>query len=248
MILLLDAGNSRFKWARLSQLQPIALGSKAYGGQGRAESVIDVLDGLCPQRLLVASVLDGSFAESLRCWAGSKPHLKIQFIKTCNAAHGVRIAYAEPEHLGVDRFVALVGAHRYVKTASIVIDCGTAVTLDALTSDGEHLGGLILPGLEMMRGSLVRDTSRINLGDDSPQLPLLAQDTAEAVLSGTLRMLVAAIERIAVEMETELAEPVTRVLCGGDALRLIPWLSDDYQHDPLLVAKGLAVFALSGQA
>ncbi len=245
MIVLLDAGNSRFKWAQLSQPQPILLGSKSYDGQGRAKSVIEVLEGLCPRRVVVASVLDGIFAQSLSLWAESKPNLELQFIKTKDAAHGVRIAYAEPEHLGVDRFVALVGAHRHMKTASIIVDCGTAVTLDALSSDGEHLGGLILPGLEMMRSSLVKDTSRISLQDASPHLPLLARDTADAVLSGTLRMLAASIDRIALEMEVELTEPVTRVLCGGDAQRLIPWLRAGYLHDPLLVSKGLAVFALS---
>lgn len=245
MILLLDAGNSRFKWAELIHSQLIQQGSEPYGEQGRAESVIELLEKLSPQSVVVASVLDGKFSESLRLWALSKSNLSLRFIKTRNAAHGVRIAYEYPEHLGVDRFVAMVGAHHLTNTASVIIDCGTAVTMDALSADGEHLGGLIMPGLELMRISLVKDTKRIRLRDASAQLPLLARDTGDAVLSGTMRMVAAAIDQLSAEMETELTGPVTRILCGGDAPRVIPWLGGDYLQEPLLVLKGLAVFASS---
>lgn len=245
MILLLDAGNSRFKWAKLSRSRPILLGNKSYGTQSSADSVIKVLDNLHPHRVVIASVLDTEFSGSLRLWAESKTNIELQFITTQTMAYGVRIAYAHPEHLGVDRFVALVAAHRHTNTASVIIDCGTAVTIDALSAGGEHLGGLIMPGLEMMRVSLVKDTNRIRFQDDSVSLPLLARDTGEAVLSGTQRMLASAIDRLSSQMETELTSPVTRILCGGDAPRMISWLEGNYIHDPLLVLKGLAAFALA---
>lgn len=245
MIALLDAGNSRFKWARLSAQGPILLGSRQYSDQGRAASVLKVLDKLRPERILVASVLDQGFKDEIQHWASSVPGLELEFIHTQTTALGVRVAYADPSKLGVDRFLALVAAHHQRHTASVIIDCGTAVTVDALSFNGRHLGGLILPGLGMMRGCLVSDTSRIELSQDSLETPLFACDTGQAVLSGTLRMLAAAIDRIGTDMEAQLEGPVTRILCGGDAERLMPLLGYDSVHDPLLVLKGLALFAQS---
>ncbi|MEN8130304.1 MAG: type III pantothenate kinase [Pseudomonadota bacterium] len=246
MTVLIDAGNSRFKWARLTEQGPLPLGSRYYGARGRAGGVIEVLAELHPSRILVASVLGEDFELRLRAWASSNPSLEIEFIKTLSSAYGIQIAYAEPGRLGVDRFVALVAANTHLKTASVIIDCGTAVTVDALTSNGRHLGGLILPGLGLMRSALVSDTHRISLSEGSKEIALFARDTGDAVLSGTLRSLAAAIDRIGADMEAQLNEPVTRILSGGDAESLMPLLRHDYLYDPLLILKGLTVFAQTG--
>jgi type III pantothenate kinase len=205
--------------------------------------VLEVLDELHPKRVLVASVLDQGFKDDVHRWADAIPGLQVEFVHTQATAHGVRIAYTEPSRLGVDRFLALVAARHHIHTASVIVDCGTAVTIDALSVGGRHLGGLILPGLGMMRGCLVSDTSLIDLSHSSLETSLFARDTGDAVLSGTLRMLAAAIDRIGTDMETHLDGVVTRLICGGDAERLIPLLGYDSVHDPLLVLKGLALFA-----
>ena len=243
MIVLLDAGNSRYKWAKLSDGKPVHLGACDYNIRERAQAVIRTLETLDPDRIIAASVLDDDFNQQLNDWARSNYPVNLELIETRPSAHGVHIAYATPKNLGVDRFVALVGAHENIPTASIIVDCGTAVTIDALASSGEHRGGLILPGVELMRTSLVYDTKRIVVQKHSQEYPLFGRDTGDGVLSGTLRAVAAAVDRISADMEAELNEPVTRILCGGDAEQLIPWLDYEYLHEPLLIAKGLAVFA-----
>lgn len=243
MMILIDAGNSRFKWARFTDQGPLQLGSRYYDDRDRAGHVIEILTELNPSKVLVASVLGEDFELRLRAWARLNPSLEIEFIKTLSSVYGIQIAYAEPERLGVDRFVALVAANTHLKTASVIVDCGTAVTVDALASSGRHLGGLILPGLGMMRSALVSDTHRISLSEGSKDIALFACDTGDAVLSGTLRTLAAAIDRIGTDMEAQLNEPVTRILSGGDAESLMPLLRHDYLYDPLLILKGVTVFA-----
>jgi type III pantothenate kinase len=198
---------------------------------------------LKPKRILAVSVLGERFNWTLSHWARSNVGVDIEFVETQPASHGVKIAYSDPQRLGVDRFVALVGARHHVHTASVIIDCGTAVTLDAITSQGQHLGGLIFPGLQTMRRSLITQTAAIQKGDQPTDLPLFARDTDEGVSSGTLRAVVAAIDQISFSMAAELDEPVTRILCGGDARQLMPWLIHEYLYDPMLVLKGLARFA-----
>jgi len=243
MIVLLDAGNSRYKWFKLDENEPIYLGANDYGTQQRAGVVIETLNALNPEAIVVASVLDDRFTQQLEDWACSKDGIDLKFVITSAAAHGVKIAYSEARYLGVDRWVAMVGAHKHFDSACIIVDCGTAVTIDALSTSGEHWGGVILPGIELMRSSLVADTKRINLQKVSQELPLFARDTSDGVRSGTLRAVVAAIDRITHDMQIHLNEPVTRILCGGDAEQLIPWLDHEYLHDPLLIARGLAVVA-----
>jgi type III pantothenate kinase len=198
---------------------------------------------LKPKRILAVCVRGERFKWTLSHWTHSNIGVDIEFVETQQASHGVKIAYSDPQRLGVDRFVALVGARYHVHTASVIIDCGTAVTLDAITSQGQHLGGLIFPGLQTMRRSLITQTAAIQKGDQLTDLPLFAKDTDEGVSSGTLRAVVAAIDQISFSMAAKLDGPVTRILCGGDARQLMPWLTHEYHYDPMLVLKGLARFA-----
>jgi type III pantothenate kinase len=243
LILLLDAGNSRFKWAELRDEKLSALHSKPYDGEGCVQGVMQAWQNLKPKRILAVSVLGDKFKWMLSHWARSNVGVDIEFVETQRVSHGVQIAYSDPQSLGVDRFVALVGAHHCVHTANVIIDCGTAVTLDAITSQGQHLGGLIFPGLQTMRRSLITQTAAIRNSVQPTDLPLFAKDTDAGVSSGTLRAVAAAIDQISASMAEGLDGPVTRILCGGDARQLMRWLTHEYHHDPMLVLKGLAQFA-----
>jgi type III pantothenate kinase len=153
------------------------------------------------------------------------------------------VAYAEPANLGVDRFVAMIAAHALFDTACIIVDSGTAVTIDALSAEGRHQGGLILPGLTLMRRSLTKKTANINTHSRANGIKLFAKDTGDAVNSGTLRTIAAAIDEISADMEAELEGPVTQILCGGDAEMIRSWLRRDHTLYTDLVIKGLALIA-----
>ena len=140
---------------------------------------------------------------------------------------------------------ALIGARSLSAEAACVVDCGTAVTADALSAHGEHLGGLILPGLVLMRHSLLAGTADVR-PSGAADVALLARNTAGAVLAGTLYALVAAVDRIAADVSAEIDGKVELFLTGGDAALLLPLLGRRWRHEPELVLRGLAVLADAG--
>lgn len=245
MIGLLDLGNTRMKWAvlrdhRLSECQGLA-----YGQGGRAAWVAEwVRNQGLPQRILIASVLGPDFDKRLRDRMAAAPGPVPEFVQARNGPLGIRLAYADPARLGVDRFLGMLGARSlWAATPLVIIDCGTALTFDAMKSDGEHLGGLIVPGISAMRVGLERAAPRLAALAETKEAPLFGCDTAHAVHSGVLRATAAAIDGIAARMSAELGPGVMRVLTGGDAPRLEPFLESRYHYEPDLVLRGLACLA-----
>ncbi len=244
MILLIDAGNSRFKWASLEQgrLSPMRAG--CYDPLRHAPSVVEALGAVSPSRVVCASVRGQDFDRELERRLKARFHVPVDLVHTAAAGHGVRIAYPRPERLGVDRYAALIAAHALFPGASIIVDCGTAVTVDALSAEGVHRGGLILPGFGLMRDALTGRAARIGAIGPGVEAPLFATDTDEAVAGGTLRALGGAIDAICTQMESELGT-VQRVICGGEAPHVLPALQGAYHVEPALVLRGLAVIARS---
>jgi hypothetical protein len=115
--------------------------------------MLDDISGIVVARVGPQSVLD-ALAKIARARWRCKPST----IATSAQAHGVRIAYSDPARLGVDRFLALIGAHALHAGPKLIVDAGTAVTYDLLLADGSHLGGLILPGIALMRDSVLAGT------------------------------------------------------------------------------------------
>lgn len=249
MIILLDAGNSRFKWARLRGHALSQPSSREYGMEDRAHAVLAALEtSIRPRRIIVASVLGDDFKESLMRMADARCGLQPEFVTPTPSAYGIRVAYDHPKDLGADRFAALVAARQRFRQACLIVDCGTAVTVDAVTADGQHLGGLILPGLDLLRRSLIEHTARINVRLDSDYGPLFGRSTSEGVRGGTLRALVGAIDRIVHDMTTYMHEhcgaaPVEYVMTGGAGPHVLPHLAADYHLEPWLVLQGLAIIA-----
>jgi pantothenate kinase type III len=162
-----------------------------------------------------------------------------------------RIAYREPARLGVDRFLALIAAHRAARGTdhagrpSLIIDAGTAITYDLLLANGTHLGGLILPGLGMMRDSLLAGTQIPPQASADAEVPW-ADDTAAAIAAGGLHAAGALAERLYQQLRDVDAgagrEP-RLWLTGGDAERLASVIGPPVDQVPDLVLRGLAAFA-----
>jgi type III pantothenate kinase len=242
MTLLVDIGNTRVKWALA---EGTALGEDAaaeHGGNLAACLEASWARLRRPRRMLVANVAGDTAGAVLTGWALGRWGVTPEFLVAAEVACGVRNAYAQPGQLGPDRWAGLVGAWFLYHEAVCVVDCGTAVTLDVLSDEGEHLGGLILPGLAMMRGALVTGTRGVRPAGEV-EVALLARNTAGAVAGGTLYALVAAVDRIAADVSAEAGHPVRLVLTGGDADTLRPLLAGRWSHHPELVLQGLAVIA-----
>ena len=153
---------------------------------------------------------------------------------------GVRIGYAEPARLGVDRALAMVGARVHVAGPVLVVGVGTALTVDLVDGEGRHLGGCIAPSPTLMRDAL---------HGRAPQLPaeggatmLFATTTADALAGGCAGAALGLVDRCR-EAATRLGgKPPAVIVHGGGAGGLLPGLPDA-EHRSSLVMEGLAWLA-----
>ena len=249
--LLVDAGNARVKWAVRDGRD---ISSVEYCGH-EAGSVPDLsaltaaVEGTVTS-VVVANVAGTAFEQALRAALSARRAARIWFAASSRESGGVRNAYAEAHKLGVDRWAAIVGAcRRIVESATLrpfcVVDAGTALTIDAVAGDGEHLGGLILPGLALQRTSLFGSTAGIAETASNATSPLASgmpfgRSTAQALaVSGPLAC-AAAVDRCISQLPVEPERPAL-FLTGGDASTLGPWLATDFEICPNLVFEGLAI-------
>jgi len=240
-ILLIDIGNTNLKWAwvqngEMSPLERVSyhadgLTAQAYHCWSHAEK---------PEKIVVANVAGQQVEDELQQWVTSEWSVHMEVVTASVQQLGVRNAYACPEQLGVDRWLAMIAAHNSNSCPVCVVDCGTAITIDALSADGRHQGGLILPGLAMMRQVMLDRTQIPRIGA-SENSDLLAGDTAGAIAAGSLHAAAALVERVAQQMSS----PPKILLTGSDAPRLDAVLNLEAEIDPELLMRGLALVAQS---
>lgn len=244
MKLLLDIGNSSIKWAQADGMTLLSGGCVMHRGvdfEALARATWQPIDR--PERVVVSNVAGTAIAASLAAWTERQWQQKPYFVCATGKAHGLINAYARPETLGVDRWAAMIGARQEYAGALCVVDCGSAITVDLVSGEGVHRGGLILPGIGMMRKALQDNTASLRVPDETNVVCLLASNTNDAIASGSLYAAAAAIERITGEMASVEEGPLQTLLTGGDAVRVLPLLKVSARHDPDLVLKGLAVLA-----
>lgn len=241
MKLLLDLGNSRLKWAYWDGQSLLAAGA-APRGPGEDFACLSGLPQ--PQQVIVASVAGARTDEQLANRVQQDWHLNPVFLHTRDRAAGVCNGYEDPARLGVDRWLALVGAWAKVQGRVVVVDAGTAVTIDVLDAEGRHQGGLILPGIALMRRSLQLGTSGIDTGGDPLPGPetSLGRSTKQGIARGTVLAVVSSCARVVEELAA--GGQVDCLLTGGDAPGLIPLLDvatgrTAWRHEPQLVFKGM---------
>lgn len=248
--LLIDIGNTRVKWAvrrrrRLGRMQALPLsgdGSSAFRQVAAAAVRAKVTD------ILAVSVAGIARERSLRrCFKAAG--LPVPQLTTSQAvAAGVRNGYREIWKLGADRWVAAVGAwHEAGRGCAVaVIDVGTATTLDVVSPQGLHRGGLIIPGPALMVDSLLSGTrgiARRAAGGTVKRPQQLAKDTATAIHSGALQATAAFIAQSARQLRLEYGESAQVYVTGGGSAALRPLLPAGCQVIPDLVLRGLAVLA-----
>ena len=241
--ILIDAGNTRIKWGVLSNA---VIGETAHVMHTDLDDAgFAALASRLPRQVdsaFVSNVAGPVLATRLTgLLAGG---CELRFAKTAAKACGVTNAYPEPRQMGVDRWVALIGAWLEFGDAVLVVDVGTAVTIDALDESGRHLGGQILPGLNLMSRSLGTSTSGIpvvkrHAAAFASDVGIFAASTADGVRQGAGNAIAGAIERARSVLAAAGHAPVL-VLTGGDAPRLSAALTPPVAHRPDLVLAGLA--------
>jgi type III pantothenate kinase len=167
----------------------------------------------------------------------------VDFVASTAALAGVRNAYPDPGLLGVDRWVAVIGAYHLAQAACCVVDVGTAATLDAVDASGQHLGGFIVPGPQLMVRSLHAGTN--NLAAYTAASPvgatqLFADNTRDAIERGCRVALAALVDRTCAELAGQ-THSTPRLYCTGGAVdEVLPYLLTTYERVSDLVLRGLA--------
>jgi type III pantothenate kinase len=246
MLLLCDIGNTRFKWAVLSGQELGEQDAQLHASWNAAQVREHVLTPAGKvSRVIVSNVGGDKIGEVLRRAVQEHLGFAPQFIRSTAQAAGVRNAYPQPETLGVDRWVAMIGAHDLERRAVCVVDVGTATTIDAIAADGMHLGGLIVPGPDLMVSSLMKNTSDIArfARQGHMNTGLFADNTLAALNHGAVHALAALVERAVDTTRREIAEEPSLLLTGGASDRLEQVLRIPFKKTPDLVLRGLAVLA-----
>lgn len=236
---LFDLGNTRLKCAPLVDGAPGDVQALPH-----AQTALEAaLEAALPARFDVAYVASVA-AEPLRVAlldALSRRCSRIELARTQAAFDGLRIAYAVPARLGVDRFLAMLGARHRVEGALLVCGVGTALTLDLVDADGRHVGGRIAPSPQLMREALHARASQ--LPETGGARVDWADDTVDALESGCTGAALALVREAHADATARLGAPPALLLHGGGADALLPALPQA-QAMPSLVLDGLARWAM----
>lgn len=241
MILEVDMGNTRLKW-RIRDQQTI-LANGAIGVEAQLDLLIDEIE---PYRnaisaVLVASVVGERLELRFTDWSVGYLVLQPVFARSEAKCGLVRNGYREPQLLGVDRWLGVVAAYKVASSACVVVSCGTAITVDLIAQNGEHLGGFIAPGLNLMLDSLTSRTRQIKLTHQYSALDLSpATSTTGAVYSACTAMVKGLIDNGAQQLcKLNQGSEFQMIFTGGDAVKLLPFYPQA-QLVPDLVLDGIA--------
>lgn len=233
-----DLGNSRLKWAQLDAAgRPGPIHVVAHADNAFADDLARVL----PRGEVAWLACVAAPTQQAQLLAVLTQHFeRIGIARTQAVFDGVRIAYENPERLGVDRFLALLGANARPPGPWLLVGVGTAMTIDLLAADGGHQGGLIAPSPVLMRQALLARAPR--LGSSGGRMLDFAQDTDDALASGCEGAAVALVERSLANASTLLGAIPRLLLHGGGADALSVHLPAAVRA-PALVLEGLARWA-----
>lgn len=240
MILAVDAGNTRIKWGchdGKSWLERGWVATKDASLLG--ESWRNIVQ---PDRIVASNVAGQDVAkqitEACRRWP-TEVHWVIAMQDQC----GVRNGYENPAQLGSDRWAALIAARQLAPKGAVIVNVGTAMTVDALSAEGMFLGGYIVPGLATMQRALAESTAGVETAAGS--LRVFPGNTADAVYTGSLAALAGAVDHMVAELTKAQTEAPVCLLSGGDAIFLLPLLSGKVTMVDNLVLDGLIRIAMA---
>jgi len=252
MLLTIDAGNTRTKWAIFNRN-----GEITHNGVCANEQLpdIDLNPGtLGYERVIISNVAGTAHASCLEKLL-ARHHQPVRRVTASPEACNVINGYTEPETLGTDRWAALIAAWHNKHTACVVVNAGTAVTIDALhgasgsKQQGEFLGGMILPGIRLMQASLGLGTAQLPLKSamresiENTPVSVFAKSTAQGMDAGALNAVTGAVERMAAALEAQCWQTPFIILSGGDADVIQRHLTDCVTN-PTVIIDNLVLYGL----
>ncbi len=232
MILYLDIGNTRLKW--MLEGYSGALPSNGVSGLRPAlEGIKGDIDWRGVSMVAVSSVVGVGVEGALRSWVNENLSAGIFFAEVKDGVAGVKVAYDDIAKFGVDRWLVLLAARRRCRGACVVVDAGSALTVDYLSGDGLHYGGMIIPGVALMVGALFRSTEAVKVElDDLSEMDRYGRNTLECVKVGLSSVYRGVFSRFEAEQV---------LLTGGDASLLRELFPVAPDVCPDLVFEGLKI-------
>ena len=237
-MLLIDIGNTRIKWAQHQAGKLDKMHALVHIDKGIETLLVTSWQQLnSPEYIYLACVGPQNTKQQViqiaeQLWPG----VKVQEIHTQKYAHGVQNAYPKYTKLGVDRWLAMLAAYHDYAAPVCIVSCGSALTLDIVNNQGQHLGGMIMPGLNLMQQALSKGTANLKICSEQYSQGL-ANDTEAAIYNGNLNAIKGFIEQGLAEYK----KPMQLILTGGDAIFLADSLKLEAVIDAELVLKGLAL-------
>lgn len=246
MKLLIDAGNTRIKWALATNADgwlrsgalPVEQASELPGLFAGSPDI---------QQIWVSNVAGEKVAQHIHN-VGAGQSAQAHFVTAQKTQCGVRNGYFHAAQLGSDRWAALIAAWHLVQGECLVVNCGTAITIDTLSARGDFLGGLILPGLELMRRSLADATDQLKSGYAKPEqgeYVRFPKNTSDAMFSGAIQAACGAMQRQHAFLGNHDA-PI--ILSGGAAKVLQEYIGLPLRIEDNLVLQGLLLISRESNA
>ena len=238
--LLIDLGNSRVKWA-MKRGQEWVVGP-AIPVAGLTDWGITLADEERPQRVLISNSAGSAAEASIITWCESELGVTPKIIRSEPRGFGVHNTYKNPSELGADRWLAMIAARHDSSVPAVVVDCGTAVTVDALDGAGHFLGGVIIPSDQTMCRNLLAQVTHLH-ADAIAGSNVFNLSTGSAVANGSLMAVIGGIDRTVETFFEHMGQDTRVVLTGGNAARIAPLLRCRCSEHPNLVLDGLRIVA-----
>jgi type III pantothenate kinase len=243
-LLVIDLGNTRLKWG-WQDTTGLLVGDPVVHRDTDLDELLQRTwtFPIAPQRVLMTAVASTTLADQLTRWLQKKWNITPELVGSTAQLGVLKNAYVHPEQLGSDRWVAMLEAWYTVQSTVCVIDCGTAVTIDAVDKSGQHLGGIIMPGFNTMLSALMSTTSLVL---DKPRIPDtfgLATSTQAAIATGTSQSIISLVDKTLGWLEQKTGETAECFITGGDSERLSSLIEHSHTVDSDLVIKGLVRIA-----
>ena len=243
MILTVDIGNSRIKWASWQAGKIVARGVTAYTAD-ESEEALDKLFSVLekPAHIFAVCVAGNKCSQGLNEWSKRHWQLGVEFLKTEKRFNNIVNAYEDPRQHGADRWAVVVASQQYCPGSSVcVINAGTAITFDLIDEKGQHLGGYILPSYVTMHKALLLDTANVNSALNTQYYEHGVPDnTNDAVNQGLHKLLQAGIRDICQFAKQKLGSPMQIIVSGGFAKTILSYPDMPAMiHQPDLVMQGL---------
>ena len=235
-VLELDSGNTRLKWRLIREGKILSRGvvennedwsvrlPELFDQLGAFQLArISVVSG-CEKHNLLSDIITGGFG------------IPVQIARTKACSQGLAIAYSDSSALGVDRWLAMLAAHHQPeKGVKIIVDSGTALTVDVVNPEGKHIGGYIVPGIQLMKQSLQLNTAKLLVKDGQAEGLSPGKNTLQCIDHGVVLMATSMIHSVIAGFDD-----VTVYLTGGSVQLLQPYIDAKSKYLPELVMDGLA--------